>query len=225
LNENPAVNVRNIAAHEFFHIVTPLNIHSEIISNFNFETPTPSEQLWLYEGVTEWAAHMMQFRNGSIDLNTILGRLAGKIIRDKTFYDLTYSLSEIGLTCYTDEGQAQYGNIYQRGAVVAALLDIRLLELSGGTYGLRELILELIETYGPEQAFSEATFFDDLVDMTYPEIETFIDDYIRSASPLPIQEYFGKIGVDFDDENTILVPMESPTQEQLNLRAKWAMNF
>jgi predicted metalloprotease with PDZ domain len=224
LREAPVVNVRNITAHEFFHIVTPLNIHSEIISNFNFETPTPSEHLWLYEGVTEWAAHMMQYRNGSISMTSILDRLAFKISRDK-FYDPTYSLSQIALTCYTDLGQAQFGNIYQRGAVVATLLDIRLLELSGGTYGLRELILELIDTYGPEQAFSEATFFVDLVALTYPEIEDFIDSYIKDASALPLQEYFAKIGIEYDGVDGSLVPMASPTQPQLDLREKWSMNF
>ena len=54
----------DIAAHEFFHIVTPLNIHSEIIEHFNFVTPVPSQHLWLYEGTTEWAAHAMQLRAG-----------------------------------------------------------------------------------------------------------------------------------------------------------------
>ena len=56
--------VTDIAAHEFFHIVTPLNIHSEIIEHFNFVTPVPSQHLWLYEGTTEWAAHAMQLRSG-----------------------------------------------------------------------------------------------------------------------------------------------------------------
>jgi predicted metalloprotease with PDZ domain len=39
-------SVTDIAAHEFFHIVTPLNIHSEIIEHFNFMTPVPSQHLW-----------------------------------------------------------------------------------------------------------------------------------------------------------------------------------
>ena len=42
--------ISDIAAHEFFHVVTPLHIHSEIIENFDFETPVPSEHVWLYEG-------------------------------------------------------------------------------------------------------------------------------------------------------------------------------
>ena len=45
--------LRDFAAHEFFHIVTPLTIHSEEIHNFDFNDPKMSKHLWLYEGVTE----------------------------------------------------------------------------------------------------------------------------------------------------------------------------
>jgi predicted metalloprotease with PDZ domain len=51
-NKTIASTVRDVASHEFFHIVTPLNIHSEEIANFDFDHPKMSEHLWLYEGST-----------------------------------------------------------------------------------------------------------------------------------------------------------------------------
>ncbi|HLT24290.1 MAG TPA: hypothetical protein VK004_04125, partial [Ignavibacteria bacterium] len=53
-----------IAAHEFFHIVTPLNIHSEEIHYFDFNEPQMSEHLWMYEGVVEYFAHHVQVQYG-----------------------------------------------------------------------------------------------------------------------------------------------------------------
>ncbi|GAB3543004.1 M61 family metallopeptidase [Spirosoma fluminis] len=191
-----ADNMTSIAAHEFFHVVTPLNIHSEIIEQFNFVTPTPSEHLWLYEGVTEWASDAMQLRGGIMDLPTYLDELSQKITYDKSV-DTTYSLSKLGLTCYTDEGQRQYGNIYARGALVAGLLDIRLLELSGGKRGLREVINELAATYGPNKAFPEKEFFTIFTQKTYPEIADFFNRYIKAAEPLPYKEYYGKLGITY----------------------------
>ncbi|WP_240410350.1 M61 family metallopeptidase [Hymenobacter oligotrophus] len=132
-----------MAAHEFFHIVTPLNIHSEIIERFNFVQPTGSQHLWLYEGTTEWAAHMMQLRGGLITLDEYLATLRNKVGYSQERADTTYSLKRLGLNSFSDEGQQQYGNIYQRGALTASLLDLRLLELSGGKRGLREVLLEL----------------------------------------------------------------------------------
>lgn len=191
-----ADNMTSIAAHEFFHVVTPLNIHSEIIQQFNFVTPTPSEHLWLYEGVTEWASDAMQLRGQIMDLPTYFDELSQKIAYDKSV-DTTYSLSKLGLTCYTDEGQRQYGNIYARGALVAGLLDIRLLELSKGKRGLREVINELATTYGPDQAFPEKEFFAIFSQKTYPEIADFFNRYIKATEPLPFGEYYGKLGITY----------------------------
>ncbi len=216
--------LRNIAAHEFFHIVTPLNIHSEIIENFNFADPTPSEHLWLYEGVTEWASMMMQYRNNSIPIETIFSRLRSKKLNADN-YDQNMSLSTMSLTCYTEEGGAQFGNVYNKGALVAALLDIRLLELSGGEKGLRELILELIDTYGPENAFTDATFFTVLQSMTYPEIEDFINRYIKGTDSLPLAEYFDKLGIDFDPTESIFSKNPAPTPGQEAMFTKWSVNF
>ncbi|GAB4041067.1 M61 family metallopeptidase [Spirosoma jeollabukense] len=189
-----ADNVTSIAAHEFFHVVTPLNIHSEVIEQFNFVTPTPSEHLWLYEGVTEWASDAMQLRGQIMDLPTYLEELSQKIDYDKSL-DTTYSLSKLGLTCYTNEGQRQYGNIYARGALVAGLLDIRLLELSNGKRGLREVINELAATYGPNKAFPEKDFFAIFAQKTYPEIADFFNRYVKATEPLPFSEYYGKLGI------------------------------
>jgi predicted metalloprotease with PDZ domain len=189
-----ADQVTSIAAHEFFHIVTPLNIHSEVIEHFNFVTPTPSEHLWLYEGVTEWASHIMRLRGNLVDLPGYLDEMSSKIAVDKKL-DTTYSLRKLGLTCYTPEGQQQYFNIYNRGALVAGLLDIRLLELSGGQRGLREVINELARTYGPTQSFPEKEFYDIFVRMTYPEIGDFFNRYVKNAEPLPFNEYYGKLGI------------------------------
>ncbi|MCR5888884.1 peptidase [Hymenobacter sp. J193] len=193
-----AQQITDMAAHEFFHIVTPLNIHSEIIEQFNFVQPTGSQHLWLYEGTTEWAAHMMQLRGGLTTLDDYLTTLHDKVAYDHLRADTTYSLKRLGLQSFTDEGQQQYGNIYQRGAMTAALLDVRLLELSGGKRGLRDVLLELAKKYGPSKPVSEQNFFDDFTKLTYPEIRDFFTRYVENAEPLPLQEYYAKVGIRYD---------------------------
>lgn len=220
-----ASTIKRIAAHEFFHIVTPLNVHSEIIEDFDFVTPTPSRHLWLYEGVTEWAAWMMRYRNHSIDLDNLLTQFEAMRYFDENVYDRSFSLVDISLQSYTTAGGRQFGNIYRRGAIVAALLDIRLLELSNGEKGLRELILELVERYGPQNSFKDDQFFDVIVAMTYPEIEDFIEKYIKGTANLPYQEYFNKIGIDYDPNTHVFTPISEPTAQQLYLFEKWSKNL
>ncbi|MBC5992648.1 M61 family metallopeptidase [Pontibacter cellulosilyticus] len=191
-----AKHISDIASHEFFHIITPLNIHSDVVEQFNFVEPTPSQHLWLYEGTTEWASDMMQLRGGLLDLPAYLQDLTQKLSYDDNM-DRNYSILKLALTSYTPEGNKQYGNIYNRGAVVAALLDVRLLELSGGKRGLREVINELSKEYGQKKAFPENDFFNIFAAKTYPEIGDFFTRYIKNAEPLPLAEYYSKLGINY----------------------------
>ncbi len=190
--------VTSMAAHEFFHIVIPLNIHSEIISPFHFEKAIPSQHLWLYEGVTEWASDLMQVRYGTMSDTALMEQISEKLQRNDQF-DPNVSLVDLSLGSY-DQYESQYGNVYERGALTAMLLDIRLLELSQGKTGLRDVIKKLSQEFGPKRPFPEDGLFDLIVQMTYPEIGEFINRYIKGADPLPIREYLAKAGYVYERE-------------------------
>ncbi|CDF80061.1 peptidase, M61 family [Formosa agariphila KMM 3901] len=219
--ENLEKQVVEVAAHEFFHVVTPLNIHSEIVEQFNFITPVASRHLWLYEGTTEWAAHMMLFRSGLKSTEDYFNTLSRKIMVETKYFNPDLSLEQLSLTSYTKAGQKQYGNIYMKGAIVAGLLDIKILELSNGKRGYVDVINDLAKKYGPDIPFDDATFYSTFVKETYPEIEAFIDDYIVNTKSLPIKTYYNKIGVDYNENTNTFSLNATPTAEQLQLRTKW----
>ncbi len=196
LNERYMSELRSTAAHEFFHVITPLHIHSELIADFNYEKPVMSQHLWFYEGVTEWASDILQMRDYLISIDDFLSQVSNKLSINDGF-DQNLTLTELGVKAV--EKQDQYFNIYNKGAVVAALLDIRLLELSNGKKGLRELILDLLKKYGAEKSISENNFFNDLANMTHPEIGDFIKNYISGTGKLPVKDYFEKLGIEYTE--------------------------
>ncbi len=224
-SERAGAFIADIAAHEFLHIITPLNIHSEIIERFNFEEPVPSAHLWLYEGVTEWGAHAMQLQSGINSIEEHLQVIAGKIQADRQFR-ADYSLEQLSLTSYSEEGQRQFPNVYQRGALVGELLDILLLDLSDGERGLQELLQKLMWYYGKGRAFPDCGFYDVVAAMTYPEILEFFERYVRHAEPLPIGEYYTKLGIDaVTDSGGQVVGFElqaDADERQLILRRAWS---
>jgi predicted metalloprotease with PDZ domain len=189
----------NEMAHEFFHILTPLNLHSNIIQPFNFVVPTASQHIWLYEGVTEWASEIMQLRGGLITIDEYLERLSEKADLNERL-NQEISLTQLSLEVYSDQTIMDFINFYNKGAVTAAFLDIRLLELSKGKSGLRELFVKLLDKYGKHKPFPEDGFFEIIVDMTYPEIEEFINDYLKDSEPLPYAEYMKKLGYTYISE-------------------------
>ncbi len=191
-------SIRDVTAHEIYHMITPLNLHSEIIEQFNFSDPVLSQHLWLYEGATEWASNILQLRAGLVSLDDHLLTLRKKMLYND-MYDKSISLKELALNSF--ELQPQFQIVYQRGAMVMELLDIKLLQLSNGKRGLREVINELADKYGSDKGFDEDNFFSEFVDFTFPEVENFIDKYIIGTQPLPLKEYFDLIGINYSEFN------------------------
>jgi len=189
--------VATVIAHEFMHILTPLNLRSEFIANFDYSKPTAKDQhLWLYEGVTEWVSNIMQLRSGLMTIDEYMKDISKKISASEMFGN-DYSLTRLSAEWFTEEGKTKYGNIYQLGALTAGALDIKLLELSNGERGLREVYLELIGKYGKDKPFNNESFFDEIIDITYHEIKDFIDDYIKDNKPLDYNEIYGRLGIEY----------------------------
>lgn len=200
--EELSQTIKDVASHEFFHIVTPLNIHSEEIGDFDFNDPKMSQHLWMYEGLTEYAAGHMQMKHGLIDLPKYLNMLRNKIRSMNEQYSTTLPFTEMSKGVLTTH-KKEYANVYEKGALIGLCLDIRLRELSMGKYGTQNLMKDLAKNYGKDVSFKDDELFDKIVTLTYPEIRTFINTYIAGKEPLPVGDFLHKVGIDFTDSQKV----------------------
>ena len=64
-----------------------------------------------------------------------------------------------------------------------------------------------------------------MVARTHPEIRDFFARWVQGAEPLPLREYYGKLGIALEVNQqgvpTKLVPAADATPEQLRLREAW----
>lgn len=188
--------IRDMAAHEFFHIITPLHLHAEEIAYFDFNDTVLSKHLWLYEGVTEYFAHHMQVQEGLIDAERFMEKMMRKVTSSLAQFKDDLSFTEMSKGVH-DLYEDQYGNVYQKGALIAMCIDIMLRESSHGTYGLMQLAQELMAEYGPQKPFQDDVLFDVIVAKTYPALENFFTTYVAGSEPLPLVEVFSKVGMDY----------------------------
>ncbi|MEQ8304645.1 MAG: peptidase M61 [Cyclobacteriaceae bacterium] len=186
-------NLRDFAAHEFFHIVTPLNIHSEEIGNFDFNDPKMSKHLWMYEGVTEYFAGHMQVKYALISPVQYLNILRQKLLIADD-YDNVLPFTELSKKVLEQYGD-QYYNVYQKGALIGMCLDIKLRQLSEGAYGMQNLMKDLSKKFGKDIAFKDDELFAEITALTYPEIGDFLDTYVAASNELPLTEIFKLVGV------------------------------
>ncbi|WP_019948731.1 M61 family metallopeptidase [Hymenobacter aerophilus] len=185
--------VLEVASHEFLHMLAPLNIHSREIGDFDFRSPKMSQHLWLYEGVTEYVAQQVQVQAGLISPAEFQERMKAKIDKADT-YGPPVSFTEMSRRILEPPYKDMYENVYNKGALLGLLLDIRLRELSQGRQTLRDVLLALREKYGPTRSFDDDALIPEIVALTSPEIGTFFRRYVQGAEPLPLAEYFGKMG-------------------------------
>lgn len=192
--------IKHTVSHEFLHIKIPLHLHSKEIDDFDFLNPKMSKHLWLYEGVTEYFAHLSQ-----IPLTGEEGfiRQTRQKIHQMEFYRKDVSLTELAVKVMEPEMQRIYPSIYDRGALIAMLLDIRLRVLSKGKKSLPWLVDTLSSMYGKNKPFDDEELFPQIVRLTAPEIQQFIDTFIVTSHPLPLTEYFEKIGYEFYAKRTV----------------------
>ncbi len=187
--------LRDFAAHEFFHIVTPLNIHSEEIGAFDFNDPKMSRHLWLYEGMTEYFAGNAQIKGKLISTEEYLGMLQEKLQISSQFLD-TVAFTDISLGAL-EQYEDQYYNVYQKGALIGMCLDITLRELSDREYGVQNMMADLSKTYGMDKSFKDEELFGVITELTYPEVGTFLTTYVGGKTPIPYAEYFNKVGINY----------------------------
>ena len=186
--------ITDVVSHEFFHILTPLNIHSKEIHYFDYNDPKMSKHLWMYEGVTEYFANLFQVNQGLISNDEFYKRMASKIEDSKNYND-SIPFTVLSQNILDDPYKDDYYNVYQKGALIGMALDIKLRELSKGETGILNLMKKLSQKYGKDSPFEDDELIPTIVTLSYPEIKVFFDTYVAGSTPIPYDQFLEKVGV------------------------------
>ena len=182
-------------SHEFFHIVTPLSVHSEDVHYFDYNNPTFSKHLWMYEGVTEYFANLFQVNQGLIPEDEFYNKMMAKIQTSMQMND-SMSFTEMSENVLDEPYAKQYYNVYQKGALIGMCVDILMREESNGQRGILSLMKELSNKYGKNKPFEDDKLIDEIVSMTYPSLRTFFDLHVIGKTPINYNEFFDKAGLE-----------------------------
>jgi len=184
----------DVVSHEFFHIVTPLSIHSKEIQFFDFNDPKMSKHLWMYEGTTEYFANLFQIQQGLIGEAEFYERIMGKVANAKT-YDEDMSFTVMSENILEAPYEANFGNVYEKGTLINMALDILIREKSGGEKGVLWLMKALSQKYGKDTPFEDNSLIPEIVAMTYPEVGTFFNTHVIGKIPIDYGAYLAKVGL------------------------------
>ncbi len=190
----------DVVSHEFFHIVTPLTLHSKEIHNFDYNAPKMSEHLWLYEGTTEYFSVLFQISQGLITKKHFFERIIDKIQAASSF-DESFSFTTMSKNILVDPYRKNYRNVYEKGALISMCLDIIMRDKSEGEYGVLDLIKNLSSEYGINTPFEDHKLIKSIEKASYPEISAFLQKHVMGTTPIDYEFYLNKIGVHYAIEN------------------------
>ena len=193
--------IKRVALHEFMHIFTPLNLHSEYIGEFDYVNPRMSKHLWLYEGITEYFANLIQVQSGLITpLDFFAGEMSGKIRRASKYPETKIPFTEMSERVFEKKYGRHYRQVYQRGAIIGLLLDIEIIRLTNGEKTLKDIVLALSSKFGSYTSFNEETIFDEFTALVHPDLRKWFADHVEGTVPLDVKGGLAKIGIDYSEK-------------------------
>ena len=189
-----AKSMIDIVAHEFFHILTPLSVHSEDIHYFDYDKPTFSKHLWMYEGVVEYFAQHFQVNKNLINKEEFYEVIMDKI-RLSNRYDDFMSFTNMSENVLDEPYASNYYNVYQKGALIGMCLDIIIRSESNGEKGILWVMKQLSDKYGKQKPFKDDLLFDEIISLTYPSVKLFFENHVQGNIPINYNDFFEKVGL------------------------------
>ncbi len=189
----------DVVSHEFFHIVTPLSVHSEDVHYFDYHDPTFSKHLWMYEGVTEYFATLFQVNQDLVEESEFYEKIMGKI-NSASGFDDSMSFTKMSENILDQPYASNYVNVYEKGALIGMCIDILMREESNGTRGILSLMKELSLKYGKNKPFEDDKIIDEIIAMTYPSIGEFLNTHVVGTTPINYKDFFNKVGLAVQQE-------------------------
>lgn len=184
----------DVVAHEFFHIVTPLSVHSEDIHYFDYNQPSFSKHLWMYEGVTEYFAQHFQVYQDLVESEDFYATLNQKIGTSKMLDD-AMSFTIMSENVLEEPYASNYYNVYMKGALIGMCIDILMRKESGGQRSMLSLMKELSVKYGKNKPFEDNKLIAEITNMTYPSIGEFLKTHVEGDVPIDYNEFFEMVGL------------------------------
>jgi predicted metalloprotease with PDZ domain len=169
-------------------------VHSEDIHYFDYNDPTFSKHLWMYEGVTEYFAQHFQVYQDLIEPQEFYNTVGQKINVSKNLDD-AMSFTKMSENVLEEPYASNYYNVYMKGALIGMCIDILMREESNGQRSMLSLMKELSTKYGKDKPFEDDKLIDEITKMTYPSIGNFLKTHVEGNTPINYDEFFEKVGL------------------------------
>lgn len=199
------IELLGLFSHEYFHAWNVKSIKPLVFQPYDLRQESYTELLWAFEGITSFYDDWFLQQSKVISANTYLTLLAKKI--DAVYQELGHtkqSVAESSFNAWTKYYKQDENNwnaivsYYKKGALIAFCLDLYLRQQSNNVFSLHQVMRHLFENYQHnQQGIAERSWEIIAEKLTHVDLTSFMQHYIYGKSPLPLEELFKSIGIEF----------------------------
>ncbi|MEE9141201.1 MAG: PDZ domain-containing protein, partial [Gammaproteobacteria bacterium] len=191
-----------LVSHEYFHSWNVKRMKPAVFSPYELDAATPTEQLWIFEGITSYYDELALLRSGLIDTKAYLEMLAENLTRvyqtpGRTRQTLAESSYDAWIKFYqrNENSPNTVVSYYTKGAATALVLDLQVRRDTSGNKSLDDVMRAMWQGYGDGRGVPEGAFETLAEDVTGLDVQDYFDKTVRSTEEIPLEELFDSVGV------------------------------
>jgi predicted metalloprotease with PDZ domain len=201
----------SLAAHEYFHLWNVKRLRPIELGPFNYDEENYTSLLWVMEGFTSYYDELLLRRAGYVGAAEYLGKLQSSLnyvegSPGSRVQPVAHASFDAWIKAYRPNENSSNTTMtyYSRGAVLAALIDAKIIAGSNGTQCLDHFLKSLYNKFYKKQnrGFTEEEFKKELELFTKEDLTDFFNKYINGTDIPPYAAIFGSIGIAVEDQTS-----------------------
>jgi len=191
--------VVSLCSHELFHVWNVKRIVPAAFKPYDYLHETPTRLLWAMEGITSYYGDLMLVRAGVWDAAQFVEHLRKEIEPLENAAGRHHlSLAQAGFDSWLQEQMPEKLSFYNKGEIVAALLDLTIRSTTSAS--LDDVMRLLWRGYGETARGLEEDGVERAVAAIAGEqlARDFFARYVDGTDPLPYAELFARVAVAFE---------------------------
>lgn len=197
-NENTYQSFLGLIAHEYFHLWNVKRLRPEVLGPFNYDEENYTNMLWVSEGFTAFYDNWLVRRSGFSTPDKYLELIANEYAAQTNLPgDKVQSVADASFDAWikyyrrnenSNNSQVSY---YDKGSIVASLLNLMIIEHSGAKQNLDDLMSYLYKEYyeKKDKGFSDEEFKKAAEKFTGRDLSEFYNKFILGTESINYESY------------------------------------
>ena len=215
-SENDYIGFLNLAAHEYFHLWNVKRIRPVELGPFDYENEVYTRQIWFFEGFTsfydDYIIHKMGLNSDQDYIESVKGNIQSIINTPGSGYQ---SLAEASFDAWikyyrqTENSKNSSISYYTKGGVVAAMLNLDILNSTNGEKSLNDVMHYLYHEHFKKlnRGLTDAELQNAFEKVSGKSYDDFFRRYVFGTEPLPYEEFLSYAGISLIRKDGMKEPM------------------